>query len=78
MASAQAYYDHVKKVNLLPEFDGYIPYVGEDANGELKEPTEEQLKQSFNTNAKNGKIGGRDLEVVYLRGSRASRFFVRS
>ena len=67
MASAQAYYDHVKKVNLLPEFDGYIPYVGEDANGELKEPTEEQNKQSFNTNVKNGKIGGRDLEV-YLKG----------
>ena len=40
MASAQAYYDHVKNINLLPEFDGYIPYVDEDANGELKEPTE--------------------------------------
>ena len=67
MASAQAYYDHVKNINLLPEFDGYIPYVDEDANGELKEPTEEQLKQSFNIHAKNGKLGGRDLEV-YLKG----------
>ena len=67
MATAQQYYDHVKKLKLLPEFDGYIPYVGEDANGELKEPTEEQLKQSFHANAKNGKVGGRDLEV-YLKG----------
>ena len=67
MATAQQYYDHVKKIKLLPEFDGYIPYVGEDANGELKEPTEEQLKQAFHTNAKNGKVGGRDLEV-YLKG----------
>ena len=70
MATAQQYYDHVKKLKLLPEFDGYIPYVGEDANGELKEPTEEQLKQSFHANAKNGKVGGRDLEV-YLKGVKA-------
>ena len=67
MAPAQQYYDHVKKIKLLPEFDGYIPYVGEHANGELKEPTEEQLIASFHANAKGGKIGGRDLEV-YLKG----------
>ena len=57
MAPAQQYYDHVRKIKLLPEFDGYIPYVGEIAEGELKEPTD----------AKNGKIGGRELEV-YLKG----------
>ena len=38
MATAQQYYDHVKKIKLLPEYDGYIPYVGEGANGELKSP----------------------------------------
>jgi len=67
MASAQAYYDHVKNIKLLPEFDGYIPYVGEDAKGELRVPTEDELKESFKINAKNGKVGGRDLEV-YLKG----------
>ena len=67
MAPAQQYYDHVKKMKLLPEYDGYIPYVGEDANGELKEPTEEQLEESFHANAKNGKVGGRELGV-YMKG----------
>ena len=67
MASAQAYYDHVKNIKLLPEFDGYIPYVGEDAKGELRVPTEDELKESFKINVKNGKVGGRDLEV-YLKG----------
>ena len=57
----------MKRVKLLPEYDGYIPYVGETAEGELKEPTEEQLIASFNANAKNGKIGGRELET-YLKG----------
>ena len=67
MAPAQQYYDHVKKMKLVPEFDGYIPYVGEHPNGELKEPTVEQLEESFRANAKNGKIGGRELEV-YMKG----------
>jgi len=67
MAPAQQYYDHVRKIKLLPEYDGYIPYVGETAEGELKEPTEEQLIASFHANAKGGKIGGRELEV-YLKG----------
>ena len=67
MAPAQQYYDHVKKTKLVPEFDGYIPYVGEHPNGELKEPTVEQLEESFRVNAKNGKIGGRELEV-YMKG----------
>ena len=66
-APAQQYYDHVKRVKLLPEYDGYIPYVGETAEGELKEPTEQELIASFNANAKSGKLGGRDLEV-YLKG----------
>ena len=66
-APAQQYYDHVKRVKLLPEYDGYIPYVGETADGELKEPTEQELIASFNANAKSGKLGGRDLEV-YLKG----------
>ena len=30
------------RLKLIPEFDGYIPYVGETADGELKEPTEAQ------------------------------------
>jgi hypothetical protein len=77
MASAQQYYDHVKKIKLLPEYDGYIPYVGEDANGELKEPTEEQLKEAFHTNAKNGKVGGRDLEVFYLKGVKGIKVLCR-
>ena len=42
VAPAQQYHDHVKRIRLVPEFDGYIPYVGETAEGELKEPTEEQ------------------------------------
>ena len=33
----------------------------------MKEPTEEQLIASFYTNAKNGKVGGRELET-YLKG----------
>ena len=63
MAPAQQYYDHVRRVKLVPEYDGYIPYVGETEKGELKEPTEEELVASFNANAKNGKLGGRELEV---------------
>jgi len=64
---AQQYHDHVKRVKLVPEFDGYIPYVGETADGELKEPTVEQLIASFNDQAKGGKLGGRELET-YLKG----------
>ena len=67
VAPAQQYHDHVKRIRLVPEFDGYIPYVGETAEGELKEPTEEQLVASFNANAKSGKLGGRELET-YLKG----------
>ena len=67
MAPAQQYHDHVMRLKLIPEFDGYIPYVGETADGELKEPTEAQLIASFHANAKNGKIGGRDLET-YVKG----------
>ena len=67
MAPAQQYHDHVTRLKLIPEFDGYIPYVGETAEGELKEPTEAQLIASFHANAKNGKIGGRELET-YLKG----------
>ena len=66
VAPAQQYHDHVKRLKLIPEFDGYIPYVGETAEGELKEPTEAQLIASFNANSKNGKIGGRELET-YLK-----------
>ena len=67
VAPAQQYHDHVTRLKLIPEFDGYIPYVGETADGELKEPTEAQLIASFHANAKNGKIGGRELET-YLKG----------
>ena len=67
VAPAQQYHDHVMRLKLIPEFDGYIPYVGKTADGELKEPTEAQLIASFHANAKNGKIGGRDLET-YLKG----------
>ena len=65
VAPAQQYHDHVMRLKLIPEFDGYIPYVGETADGELKEPTEAQLIASFHANAKNGKIGGRDLENLF-------------
>ena len=64
---AQQYYEHVKKIGLLPEFDGYIPYIGETARGELKKPTREQLAESFTKHAKNGKVGGRELDT-YLKG----------
>ena len=67
VAPSQQYHDHVMRLKLIPEFDGYIPYVGETADGELKEPTEAQLIASFHANTKNGKIGGRDLET-YLKG----------
>ena len=67
VAPAQQYHDHVKRIKLIPEFDGYIPYVGETADAELKEPRKEQLIASFHANAKNGKIGGRELET-YLKG----------
>ena len=64
---AQQYYEHVKKIGLLPEFDGYIPCIGETAHGELKKPTREQLAESFTKHAKNGKVGGRELDT-YLKG----------
>ena len=76
LASAQAYYTHVKNVKLLPEFDGYIPYVGEDAGGDRREPTEDELKASFQNHAKDGKIGGRDLEI-YLKGVNGIRTLCR-
>ena len=74
---AQQYHDHVKRVKLVPEFDGYIPYVGETADGELKEPTEEQLVTSFNTHAKNGKLGGRELDT-YLKGVNGIRVLLQN
>ena len=66
MASAQAYYMHVKNVKLLPEIDGYIPYVGEDAGSDPREPTEDEVKAWLQNHTKDGKFGGRDLEI-YLR-----------
>ena len=60
MASAQT-------DRLLPEFDGYTPYFGENAGGDIREPNEAEFKAAFQEHAKDGKIGGRDLEV-YLKG----------
>ena len=69
---AQHYYEHVKKVGLMPELDGYIPYVGETDEGELIKPNNEQLTEAFTKYAKNGKVGGRELET-YLRGAKGIR-----
>ena len=66
----------VKKIGLLPEFDGYIPYVGETAHGDLKTPTREQLAESFTKHAKNGKLGGRELDT-YLKGVSGIRVLCR-
>ena len=51
----------------MPEFDGYIPFVGETEDGELKRPTADQLIALFHEHAKNGKLGGRELET-YMKG----------
>jgi len=42
-------------------------YVGETDEGDLRIPTEDELKRWFENNAKDNKIGGRDLEV-YMKG----------
>ena len=59
--TSQQYHDHVMRLKLIPEFDGYIPYVGETADGELKEPTEAQLIASFHANARMG----RSADVIW-------------
>ena len=69
---AQHYYEHVKKVGLMPELDGYIPYVGETDEGELIKPNNEQLTEAFTKYSKNGKVGGRELET-HLRGAKGIR-----
>ena len=69
---AQQYHDHVKRIQYVPEYDGYIPYVGETAHGELKQPTDQQLIAAFNSHAKNGKFGGREMET-YMKGVRGIR-----
>ena len=62
LASAPTYYNHIQNVGLLPGYDGYIPYVGEDDGGELKEPAEVEYEEAFKKYSKNGKFGGRELE----------------
>lgn len=38
-APAQTYVEHVKNNGMIPEYNGYIPYVGEKAHGDFREPT---------------------------------------
>ena len=64
--------EHKERVinqDTIPEFDGYCPYLGTDKNGELKMPTEGDMKAMFaSKKSKDGDIGGRD-EEVFLRGT---------
>ena len=58
---------------MIPEYGGYIPFVGEDAHGDAWEPTEEECKITFEQICKSGKFGSRDLEM-YLRGVEGLKF----
>eukprot|EP00435_Cladocopium_sp_Y103_P000343 s3361_g1.t1 len=66
-APAKSYVELVKNSGNLPEYDTYVPFVGEDEHGELREPTIDEYKAAFYRNAKGGLFGGRDIEM-YLRG----------
>jgi hypothetical protein len=70
---AQTYVEHVKNNGMIPEYDGYIPYLGENAHGDFREPTEAEYKATFEKISKSGKFGSRDLEM-YLRGVKGFKF----
>lgn len=44
---ATEYEERVSNQGTIPEFDGYYPYLGTDKNGELKAPTEGDMKAIF-------------------------------
>ena len=67
MTPAPTYVEHVKNNGMIPEYDGYIPYVGEDVHGEFREPTDAEYKAAFERVGRGGKFGNRDLEM-YLKG----------
>ena len=59
---ATEYKERVVNKGTIPEFDSYCPYyLGTDKNGELKPPTEGDMKALFaKKKPKEGEIGGRD------------------
>lgn len=58
---ATEYKERVVNQGTIPEFDRYYPYLGADKNGELKPPTEGDMKALFaKKKPKEGEIGGRD------------------
>eukprot|EP00435_Cladocopium_sp_Y103_P057086 s618_g19.t1 len=75
-APAKTYVELVNNSGNLPEYDTYIPYVGDDEHGELREPTTEEHKAAFQKNAKNSLLGGRDIEM-YLRGIEGNKIFCK-
>ena len=55
---ATEYKERVINQGTIPEFDGYYPYLGTDKNGELKAPTEGDMKAIFaKKKSKDGEIG---------------------
>lgn len=64
---ATEYKERVVNKGTIPEFDSYCPYyLGTDKNGELKPPTEGDMKALFaKKKPKEGEIGGRDEEVNF-------------
>lgn len=62
---------------MILEYDVvYIPYVGENENGDFREPTEDEYKAAFERHGKNKLFGGRDLEM-YLRGIEGTKFLCK-
>ena len=73
---AQTYIKHVRSNGMIPEYDENIPFVGEDAHGDFREPTEEEYKITFERISKSGKFDNRDLEM-YLGGVEGLKFLCK-
>jgi len=54
----------------IPEYDTYIPHVGENEHGDFREPMRKEYLEAFNRHAKGGLFGGRDLELYIMQGHR--------
>eukprot|EP00435_Cladocopium_sp_Y103_P074673 s1156_g50.t1 len=65
-APAKRYVELVKNSGNLPEYDTYIPYVGEDEHGELREPTMDEYKAAFQRNAKGGFLGAWHITPEFI------------
>lgn len=72
----QSCVDLVKNSTTIPEYDTYIPCVGEDESGEFREPTKDEYVAAFHRLSKNNIFGGRDLNM-YLKGIDGTKFFCK-